>query len=221
VAAIPFAIQRTSYGELLRLLRKANAAGRLKQAQGDMLSSVLAYEDAAGPPGWSRWLRDFRNMNVHRGRRLTANHLVKRRPVLLGPSGQPVLRADVVTVLPTVPGCSDVQAMLNSSDAQLTEPALTTLGGLVGTTRYFANALAGDLVALWRRRRNDPNLLAQPAEQWPRLKPRSATRFCGFEPGTAPSTADGAVSSETLLKRLQAAALDTRNRGRWESEFDE
>ena len=34
--------------------------------------------DAAGPPGWVDWMLDYRNMLVHRGRRIEIGQLVPR-----------------------------------------------------------------------------------------------------------------------------------------------
>ena len=51
----------------------------------------------AGPAGWFDWLLNFRNMLVHRGRRLEIGQFLPREPVLLDGRGQPVLRARVVT----------------------------------------------------------------------------------------------------------------------------
>jgi hypothetical protein len=57
-------------------------------------NNIRAVEVAVGPQGWARWLREFRNTSVHRGRRLETHHMVPRRPQLVNESGSPAGEAE-------------------------------------------------------------------------------------------------------------------------------
>lgn len=217
IAGVPTPIQGAGYGGVLRYLR--DPRNNLHPAQQELREAILRHERNAGPDGWCKWVRAFRNMAVHRGRRLVVSHLVQRTPLLLDARGAVIVRADTVPVLPSEPGWSDIQAMLGSRDAQLSEPAETTLGGAMTAIRHLANQTAADLVTLWKHRRKNPGLLRQPRAQWPDVRSRP-TSFEGFAPGTAPSTMDTMTGHDSVLVRFKAAALDDANRHRWDTEFD-
>jgi hypothetical protein len=110
-------------------------------------------------------------------------------------------------VLPAEPSWSELDA-LDRGRIVLTEPALTTLAGMLRTTLGFVDQVAAHLVALWRRRRENPGLIVQPSCQWPRSEPTQATGFRGFEPGTAPDKLVRIIGDRTLLTRFVASGLN-------------
>ena len=90
-----------------------------------------------GPAGWLDWTLQFRNMLVHRGRRIEIGQFVPRTPVLYGADGQPVPRVRVVTHLARDPSRSDVEVFLDAdqpSPPVLTEDAEQTLRGIFAST---------------------------------------------------------------------------------------
>jgi hypothetical protein len=211
VAALPIDIQRVGFGNVISFLGDRDRHA----SQIELLNKVEAHIAAVGPTGWLAWLQRCRNMTVHRGRRMNARHLVQRQPILLGPNGQIVLRADVVHVLPSEPEWSDIQALLGDGGPLLREPALTTLGGLLNSTLRLTEEVATHLLDLWSRRREQPDLLLQPAEQWREVQATRATRFPGYAPGTAPDQMSLMTGSPSLVVRMQAAALESANRHVW------
>lgn len=215
VGALPVDIQRASFGSALFFLRGRDRRHQPNSHQLELLATVDTHTAQAGPRGWLEWLQRFRHMAVHRGRRLSGGHLVPRRPALLDANGRTIIRVDVVPVLPSEPEWCDVQAFLGERKVQLAEPALTTLTGLLDSVLRFAEAVSADLLILWRRRRLEPTLLAQPGEQWPDLGPPRATNFEGYAPGSAPADATSIVGSEDLIRRLEAAALADGAREQW------
>ena len=72
--------------------------------QAQFASQLEAGIPAVGPQGWLDWTLDFRNMLVHRGRRIELCQYLPITPVLLGADGQPVPRARRVAHLPRDPG---------------------------------------------------------------------------------------------------------------------
>jgi hypothetical protein len=174
----------------------------------------------SGPSGWLDWMRQFRNTNLHRGRRLNAKLLTQRHPILVDPDGNTILRADTTSVLPCEPGFSEIEALLGKRLLQLTEPALTTLVGCLGSTRELIRAISSDLLELWKKRRTTPGWLVQPDSQWPSTEPPEAIGFDGYEPGTTDSKMPTVIAHPSYTRRIQAAALEAKNRHRWDDEFD-
>lgn len=101
----------------------------------------------------------------------------------------------------------------------VTEDAATALDGLMTTSLTFSNGIAQALLEVWKARRAQPALLAQPQEQWRDGRSSASRRFQGYNPGSIPFEADALVADPTLLRRLKAAALDAAARKKWDS-FD-
>jgi hypothetical protein len=176
---------------------------------------------AAGPPGWLPWATDYRNMLVHRGRRLQLLQLEPRGAALYAADGTPVMLARAVRQLAQDPGLSDVEALLSTTTNApvLTEDARTTLDGLMASALSLSEVVSTSLVDVWRKRRAMPSLLKQPNEQW-RDGRSSATRgFAGYKPGSVPFRVDALVSDETFARRLQSAAINDVARKKWDK-FD-
>ena len=115
-----------------------------EKVQADFYRNFNDVIASVGPDGWLKWALDFRNMLVHRGRRLENGQFVPKLPQLYGPDGQPVLRARRLTYLSRNPSMSDVEVwratpMMSIRDPLealvLTEDAAQTLGGGCWTAR--------------------------------------------------------------------------------------
>lgn len=134
VLALPSRILRADFSGTRKLLqaRVGTAATDGERIQANFSDELERLLSSVGPRGWLEWTLAFRNMLVHRGRRIEIGQIVPRAPVLLGPDGQPALRARAVTCLPRDPGLSDVEVFLQPSNTPvLTEDAEQTLGGLL------------------------------------------------------------------------------------------
>ena len=110
VMALPRNILKADFTGVVRYLRERK---NWQQTEGDnyqrvFLADLNAMIDNAGPAGWFDWLLSFRNMLVHRGRRLEISQILPRGPGRLDESGTPVFRARVATHLPLQPERSDV-----------------------------------------------------------------------------------------------------------------
>jgi hypothetical protein len=219
VCALALDLQRASYGGVTSFL-----AGRTRPkpngAQVQFGHTLAKRVADSGPSGWLDWMRAFRNANLHRGRRLQAKHLTQRRPVIFGPTGEVIPRADTTLVLPAEPGFSEIEALLSKRPLQLAEPALTTLKGCLSSTRELIRAAASDLLAIWLRRRADPSWLVQPDSQWESVQVSDGTHFEGYEPGTASAFMPTMFAHPSYSRRLHAAALESAIRHRWDDEFD-
>lgn len=224
VVALPTSILKADLGKVRELLRRTNPteqnAGQKRQTQfADRLETLIG---EAGPKGWLDWTLHFRNMLVHRGRRIEIGQFVPRTPVLLGPDGRPIPRVRVVTHLPRDPGRSDVEVFLDPDQPGspvLTEDAEQTLTGLLSSTVELAERTAVELLDLWKWRRDNPSELSQPTAEWPKGPSSETTGFPGYAPGSYNYAPSMMTSHPVVLRRIRAAALDDGARGQW-STFD-
>jgi hypothetical protein len=215
VAGLPVSILKTSLSEALRELSSRKASDR-QRVLGDSIQRVV---ERAGPTGWLAWATDYRNMLVHRGRRLQAVEIdVDSR--LVDAQGRPVLRSVPVLELPVDPAKSDVEAMIAWKEGSpvLLEDADKTMEGLLDSAKRTIAEVGRLLGDLWHERRAHPGLIEQPEKQWPTFPSSSSTKFKGCQPTRAfhPSAI---VANPVMTTRIQAAALSTDMVSRWQT-FD-
>jgi len=226
VVALPHPILKADFDRVRRHFRKLTAnvgsdGERVQAAFADKLEQLI---NLAGPPGWLDWELEFRNMLVHRGRRIELGQFIPREPMLFGPSGEPIPRIRVVTHLPRDPGCSDVEVLLESSKVSvltsvLTEDADQTLRGLFESTKLLIEDIAHALLEVWNWRRTHPSSLTQPREQWPGGLSAKSTGFPGYAPGSYQYTPNLGMTHPVIARRMTAAALYDKSRSQWET-FD-
>lgn len=215
VAGLSTNILRSDIGKALKSAAKPNEPSALAPEAHRLLCDA---RDAAGPAGWLSWATDYRNMLIHRARRLSLHQYVPREPLLLGPNGVPILRVDAVEQLARDPGRSDIEAFLamgwapakddsNPIPPVLEETAATTIDGIYKSTRTFINDVATELGAMWERRRTNPQLVTQPAAQWPMVPSTDTTGFGGYGKREVPFEADALTLNPILGLRLAAAQI--------------
>jgi hypothetical protein len=205
---------RTALG---KIDRTANAGTAMQAQFATQLEAAIA---GAGPPGWLDWTLDFRNMLVHRGRRIEHGQFLPIEPVLYGPDGRPAPRARRAAQLPRDPGRSDVEVFIDTPwEHVLPEEARKTLFGLTGSTISLLETVAQDLLALWQWRRAHPGHLRQPASQWKRGPSKESTGFNGYAPGSLKLDPCMGIMHPVTARRFYAAALDDQARPQWNT-FD-
>jgi hypothetical protein len=217
VAALSHSILKADFTKARNILGKINGAANAGASMQAQFAARLegAISDA-GPAGWLDWTLDFRNMLVHRGRRLEHGQFLRRTPVLLGPDGEELLRARRVSHLPRDPGRSDVEVFLNTPwDLVLHESAERTLEGLMNSTAILLETTAKDLLAFWQWRRAHPGDLGQPAAQWKNGPSTESTGFDGYAPGSLELKLGIGSMHPITARRLHAGALDDPARPQW------
>lgn len=220
IVGLPTNILRADFKLVRRKLinvRNRESSNRTKneEIQAELSEGIDGLIDQHGPPGWVEWMLDYRNMVVHRGRRLHFGQIFPSR--VLGPDERPA-RAIRHTYLPRDPARSDVEALRDDASVAgslLTEDAQTTLKGLIASTSRLVDSIAAELGSIWAWRRKNPTALVQPERQW--AETAESTGFLGYRPGE--SQVD---FWETIFQmhpgtglRLRAAALDDDNRHEW------
>jgi hypothetical protein len=157
VAALPMNLLRADFTKARKALTKVFGSTDGASMQATFGAQLDAIIRAAGPEGWLEWTIDFRNMLVHRGRRMEFGQFFPRLPVLYGPNAEPLLRVHHVTHLPRDPGRSDVEVLLDAPWSMvLTEEAERTLAGLIDSTKTMLESTAEELLHVWEWRRTNP-----------------------------------------------------------------
>ena len=226
VGAFKLRILTADFRNLLKHLDgqlPSTPSGHLQSAIKEAITRAIGQ---AGPSGWLDWALDFRNMLVHRGRRLSIYAIDRDQgPFLYDHRNIPVPRARVVMHLPRDPRHSDLQSLFDTSPAPtrlanlLEEDGLRTLRNTISAVIYVVKETSRALLRVWRDRRNSPTILPQPVEQWPDVHIQPAA-FPGFAPNPTPIQPDHASMSLNGLRRLAAAAVPTATRHLWNSFTD-
>jgi hypothetical protein len=219
VAALPISILKADFNRAQTHLHKMSSASDAGSEEQAAFAVRLAENVAvSGPPGWLEWTLHLRNMLVHRGRRLEIGKFVPRTPALYGPDGQTLLRARRVAHLPRDPGRSDIEVCVDTPwTFVLSEGDQRTLEGLLGSTKELLERTARDLRHLWAWRRENPQSLRQPTEQWSAGLSNQRTGFNGYEPTSLEMGPDMAMMHPVVALRFRAAALDDGSRPQWAS----
>ncbi|MGO9662339.1 MAG: hypothetical protein ACLP66_03385 [Polyangia bacterium] len=212
VAGLPLPILKADMSVALRWLAREKAPSPRQRELGEALRQIIC---AAGPTGWFDWAIDYRNMLVHRGRRLQGGR-IDIESHLVDLQGKPVLKSVPVLQLATDPALSDVEAFLawKDGDPVLGEDADVTMTGLLASTKATLAKTGTLLLDLWHERRANPPLIVQPSQQWPKVPSGPSSGFRGYRQ-TRPSAPQAMATNPAAVKRLQAAALGSPNRARW------
>ena len=212
VAGLRVALLRAPYSHLR--VTKNSPGGTLPECtagRNEQIALHTAIKAALDkyPAGWDQWVIDMRNMLVHRARRMNWVYPDGRRTDL------------VMRPLPARPSSTDVEAMSGSGGHEhetLHESADTTMAGALDATVHLVQATASAAVHLWSRRRASPDLIVQPAEQWPKLTKGDGNCFVGWQPGTLPTDVKSIHLNPDTATRFAAAHLLDERRDQWQDQ---
>ena len=226
VMALPMRILKADFGGVQQYFgrRRRAPATEGETRQGQFGIELAETVDRVGPSGWLEWLLNFRNMLVHRGRRIEIGQFVRREETLYDASGRPIPRARVVTHLPLEPDRSDMDVLRTPElPPVLTEDARQTLEGAMRSVSAVVEALGEQLAAAWNWRKEHREVLRQPLEQWPQLDHVAGRNrqqpFTGYAPGSHAYNPRIFGGHPGTVRRLQAAALTDNQRHEWQ-QFD-
>ena len=214
VLGLPVNLRKTDINNarstLGRVVDDGTPAARMKTEFRDFLDDVIS---KTGPEDWFDWTTQYRNMFVHRGRRLMINHLTGREPVLFDRRGFPILRMTTTFHLAKHPDRSDVEATI-LGPTMLNEDASVTLEGVFKSSRDLLEIVCERLVAIWIARRNDPALISQPVSQWNSVAKKCA--FQGYKPETPPLQMEVFITNPDFYRRMLSSSMDDAHRSLWD-----
>ena len=103
----------------------------------------------------------------------------------------------------------------------LTEDAAQTLLGLLDSTKAMVSETAKLLIEAWKWRRDNPQILTQPAAQWPKgAAATPASVFQGYAPRSLGLSSRSIASTHPIVdRRFRAASLYDASRSQWDT-FD-
>ena len=133
VTALPLSLLKADLGVIRDYFEKRDKGGPYREGEYRQMEFGRKLEQlirAAGPKDWLDWLLAFRNMLIHRGRRLEVGQFEPRLPILYDYRQRPIPRVDSIMQLALDPGRSDVEVLVDASNTPvLSENASDTLAG--------------------------------------------------------------------------------------------
>ncbi|HKB68724.1 MAG TPA: hypothetical protein VKC61_22875 [Pyrinomonadaceae bacterium] len=183
-----------------------------EQLQFDFTTFLETVKKDAGPEDWFEWTMQYRNMFVHRGRRIVYNQLKPREVLLFDHMEQVIPRSTSSLHMATHPDKSDAEALIRNKIV-LNEDADVTFNGIFRSCRDMLEAVSERLVSTWQERRANPTMVEQPIAQWNSLfKP---CKFTGYTPNAEPLGADAMIGHPVLRHRMLSASVDDAHRNLW------
>ncbi|MBG6098786.1 hypothetical protein [Nocardioides luteus] len=175
-----------------------------RDRQNWLRTSILKAVDAAGPADWLAWIDGTRNTNAHRAPKIQMHAVTKQTRT------EP---ERLVYLFDRQPKWSMTEAIVGSQSLRLDavwllEDPLGLMRGALGATASVAEAVGNLLASLWADRRSDPQLLVQPAGQWPTVLEEPELSFAGFGHPVQITTKGGAFRvSPEQARRLRASGV--------------
>ncbi|MFC1540364.1 hypothetical protein ACFL41_02600, partial [Gemmatimonadota bacterium] len=208
VLAIPMPILTADFRKLRRWSTElVTPSSDLEVIQMEYFALLESAIESAGPNEWVEWTIDYRDMAVHRARRLVTGQ-VGITSYILNQRGQKIPKAEVTKDFPNSPRMSDVEALRGPEPSfVLTESGEETVRGVMESLLYLLRESTPPLLDIWGNRRDEPDLHYQPKKQWPRIPSVEKRKFEGYSPGTEPFNPKAIFAGEGLSIRLKAAAL--------------
>jgi hypothetical protein len=214
VLGLPISLRRSDIGKAKTALSKVTKqVTRGSQLQADFRDFFEHIRVASGAEDWLEWADQYRNMFVHRGRRITYSQIIPRDVVLFDAKGQAIPRATSTLHLAKYPDRSEVEALIKGNDVVLNEDAGVTLTGIFESCRELEEKVCERLIAIWSERRSDAALIEQPPEQWD-TKIRLCN-FIGYAPDSGRLEADAVIANPIVHHRMLSASVDDRQRSLW------
>src|SRR5262249_28799161 len=135
VAALPTRILTADLGRARAAFQSKKLSKPGRELQDQLSARVEMAIGRTGPSGWLEWATDFRNMLVHRARRMEIVNAERIESPILDAGGRSIVRAQTTIQLPRDPGRSEIEVMLHRANALvLTESSRDTLEGILAST---------------------------------------------------------------------------------------
>lgn len=219
VVGIPTNVKRADFSRLLKRIDSIVDTSKLKAGDEifdfrQKLNEILL---KSGPENWLSWIASYRNVIVHRARRTEFIMLLGKHSGIITPNGHPVVTASEIPLLVKDPENTDVEGWVKFSEGTLlSEKSMDTLQGSFQSVRNFCEEISTELLVIWKRRRENPNLIVQPNQQWEVSDSSGSWFFKGFNSGSIALSADEIRSNGSTVHRMRSAAVDDKNFKKWE-----
>ena len=214
VLGLPNKMRRSGIGNTLDRLQKVDKTlGAGAELQANFYTFFVEARNSCGPNDWLDWADQYRNVFVHRGRRIVYQELTQRKPIILDTSARPLIRTDEISHLPKYPDRSEIEAFIKSKDVVLNENAEITLSGILNSTCTLVEKVSIELRRIWLIRRQSPLLIEQPIAQWSDL-PKQCS-FTGYDTNAKQLEMDVLISNPMVRFRMEMGAVTDSQRHHW------
>ena len=201
---------KSAQKSLIELIDLGTAGSKLQLDFRDFFEKV---KTASGPKDWIEWADQYRNMYVHRGRRLLFTKYFSKKNLLYDSNELLIPRHESTIHLGKLPDRSDAEAFIKSEEVTLNEDAEITLSGIFKSCRELNENVCERLLSIWKNRRNNPSLLEQPQSQW--NNKMKDCDFIGYNPNAKKIDTKLMHSHPNILKRMRSASVFGSQRKFW------
>ncbi len=214
VVALPVSMRKSSIKSAQESLKKLNDLGSsgstLQKGFSDFFANARTN---CGPNDWLEWADQYRNMYVHRGRRILFTKTSAKKKLFYDSNELIIPRSECTTHFGKFPDRSDAEAFVKSEEVILNEDATVTLSGIFESCRELNEQICEELLSIWKERRNNPSLLEQPQNQWDD-KIRNCD-FSGYDSNAAKIDMNSIRSHPNILRRMLSASVFGTMRNFW------
>ncbi len=167
------------------------------------------------PSGWIEWLLELRNAIIHRPERLTLSNVLEEDSKVRDRRGHFSAKIKLQELPPARPSLSDIESFALDTHPVLEEGIEITLSGLMNSTIEACNLMCMVALDLWKRRKNNHDLIIQSKNQWPKIPNKKATEFLGYKPVKGTYNPKLMISNSSLIFRMQFSFLDDKRKEEW------
>lgn len=227
ITALKLNVLRADFVKVRNELRKIHGSKTGESMLDRRLQSSFANDFeklivSSGPKDWVDWMHSYRNMVVHRGRRLSCGQFIAKNEGNALEQPRRFRWINHLQIDPNRPPIEDLRGQESSDDSPLRrslleEDSKTTITGLLESTITLVESTSNSLFRIWTIRRNNPSQVVQPKSQWTRTAAR--TQFPGYNPREhkIPRKRTSILANPVLGTRLRAASLGDESRKQWET----
>jgi hypothetical protein len=216
VLRIPESITKASFSTLASRFPTSKAAENANHKQARAWSDwsrLVKSHESYLPTGWFDWEQDMRNLNIHRGRQV--HTLLQRlrdpeQPQVIVPTDDPIeitkstARFDLhLRNRPRLPDMQDFITAPKKHDLWITEPATTTLSGILRAVNALTEEASQFLLSWWRHAEKWGAFFPPPIEKW-KLEPEPP-QFMGVLGISRQYPVAFGVGNPHLVERLKLA----------------
>lgn len=202
-------IFKIGYPSLRAHLENGKDFNYAKGVQRTLLKTLNEFEAESGPDGWRKWVFDYRNMTIHRGRQMHFGTALYD-----GKEGGRI-KTKAVNLLTSNPAVSEIESMKDQIIQPLSEDGRVTIDCSLQSCLKFCELVIAYQEEIWELRISNIDEIVQPKTQWKTIRNGHRDQFVGFKAGTVSNVFDMLTTNPEFIRRMKTSALDGENIYKW------